>query len=151
MRGADDEPHWLVLKFGRAWERRDIEGVLSLLDPAIEYQNVPAAILRGRDEVRAFIAPSLNAATEVVWEFLTVATSPDGRQVLTERIDTFTFPEGSATAPLMGIFEIENGLIRRWRDYTDLGGFARQMAAIGRALNPGLRVGPASPRTFHAW
>ena len=38
MRGADDEPHWMVLKFGRAWERRDIEGVLSVLDRALEYQ-----------------------------------------------------------------------------------------------------------------
>ena len=128
----------LVLQFGGAWDRRDVEAILAMLHAEIEYQNVPAAILHGREEVRAFITPGLTAATRVLWEYLAAVASPDGRTVLTERVDTFVFPEGTATARLMGIFEIEDRQIRRWRDYTDLGSFLERLQAIGRPPNPGL-------------
>lgn len=127
-----------VHEFGRAWERRDIASILAMLHPEVVYQNVPGPAMRGRDEVRAFITPSLTILKRMTWEFLATVATADGRKVLTERVDTFLFPEGTVVAPLMGIFELEDDLIRGWRDYTDLGDFVRQMIAIGRVPNPAL-------------
>lgn len=132
----------LVHRFGSAWERCDIEAILGMLHAKIVYQNVPSPAMQGRDAVRSFITPSLTAMRQMKWEFLATVATCDGRKVLTERIDTFLFPEGNVLAPLMGIFEIEDDLIARWRDYTDLGYFGRQMVAIGRIPNPALLEQP---------
>ena len=137
----------LVHRFGRAWERCDIEAILDMLHPQIVYQNVPSPAMEGRDAVRSFITPSLTVMRQMEWQFLAAVATFDGRKVLTERIDTFLFPEGSVVAPLMGIFEIEDDLIARWRDYTDLGYFARQMVAIGRMPNPALLKQPGGIAT----
>ncbi len=128
----------LVHAFGRAWERCDIDGILSMLSPGIVYQNVPLPALRGHDEVRAFITPNLTAAERTEWVFLAAEADADGRRVLTERVDSFIFDNGVVAVPLMGIFEIDDGLIVRWRDYADLASFMRDMAAIGRAPGPGV-------------
>ena len=128
----------LVHAFGYAWEARDIDAIAGFLHPDVAYQNVPAPILHGRDRVRAFIRPSLKTVERVVWEFKATTASADGAKVLTERVDTFVFAEGAVVVPLMGIFEIASDLIVRWRDYCDLGAFARQMEAIGRTVDPTL-------------
>lgn len=128
----------LVHAFGQAWEARDIDAITGFLHQDVAYQNVPAPILHGRDRVRAFITPSLKAVERMVWEFKATTASADGAKVLTERVDTFVFAEGAVVVPLMGIFEIAGDLIVRWRDYCDLGAFARATQAIGRTVSPAL-------------
>jgi limonene-1,2-epoxide hydrolase len=49
-----------------------------------------------------------------------------GNTVLTERVDRFTIEGRAITLPVMGTFEIENGLICAWRDYFDLAGYQAQ-------------------------
>jgi limonene-1,2-epoxide hydrolase len=58
------------------------------------------------------------------WEMPNIAAS--GNTVLTERVDRFTIEGRAITLPVMGTFEIENGLIRAWRDYFDLAGYQAQ-------------------------
>jgi limonene-1,2-epoxide hydrolase len=130
----------LVHAFGRAWERCDVEAILAMLAPDAVYANIPVPPMIGRDAIRAFITPNLERAKSTRWEFLATVASADGRQVLTERVDTFFFPEGDVAVPLMGIFEIEGQLIKRWRDYADIGTFVRDMAAIGAKPGPGIAV-----------
>ncbi|HCF6385879.1 TPA: nuclear transport factor 2 family protein [Pseudomonas aeruginosa] len=50
-----------------------------------------------------------------------LSIAEDGNQVLTERIDYMVDKEGNTllTLPCMGIFTIENGRIKSWRDYFD--------------------------------
>jgi len=128
----------LVHAFGRAWERCDITAILDMLAPDAVYQNVPLPEMVGHEAIRAFITPSLTAAERMIWVFLATEADAAGKRVLTERVDSFVFPEGTVAAPVMGIFEIEGGLIARWRDYADLGSFARDMQAIGRMPGPGI-------------
>jgi limonene-1,2-epoxide hydrolase len=124
----------LVHEFGRAWERRDVDGIIEMLDPGIEYQNVPLPTMHGREAVRAFITPNLNQATCIRWEFLHIVADEDGRRVLTERIDTFIFETGEVAVPVMGIFEISAGRILRWRDYADIGSFVSEMEEAGQRM-----------------
>lgn len=121
----------LVRAFGRAWDRCDIEATLSMMSSDVVYQNVPLPAMVGHDAVRAFITPNMKAAERMNWEFLAIEADNEGKRVLTERIDSFIFKEGTVAVPVMGIFEIENGLIARWRDYADIGSFVRNMKALG--------------------
>jgi limonene-1,2-epoxide hydrolase len=92
----------------------------------------------GREAVRRLITPNLRAVQEMRWEFKAIEADDAGRLVLTERIDSFIYDSGRVDVPLMGIFEIEHGLISAWREYADIGKFVRDMQAIGRAPGPGI-------------
>lgn len=94
----------LVHAFGRAWERCDITAILDMLAPDAVYQNVPLPEMVGHEEIRAFITPSLTAAERMIWVFLATEADAAGKRVLTERVDSFVFPEGTVAAPVMGDF-----------------------------------------------
>jgi limonene-1,2-epoxide hydrolase len=126
----------LVRAFGKAWERCDLEAILGMMTPDAVYQNLPLPAMRGHAEIGAFISPNLHAVQRMEWDFLAVVS--DEKSVMTERVDSFVFEEGTVAIPVMGIFEIEDGLIARWRDYADIGSFVRDMTAIGRTPGPGV-------------
>lgn len=132
------EAEKLVHAFGAAWDRCDIEGVIAMMAPDAVYQNMPLPPMIGHDAIRTFITPSMTAAERMDWQFLHIISDADGRRVMTERVDSFIFPSGTVAVPVMGIFEIADGVIVRWRDYADLGSFVRSMAEIGMAPGPGV-------------
>ena len=131
-------PEQIVLDFAALWEARDVEGIVAAVTEDIVYQNCPIPELVGRAAVRDFIRPNLEMSSGVEWKLLFIATTADGKAVLTERVDSFFFGDRQVAAPLMGIFELEGELIARWRDYADIPGFVRDMQAIGRAPGPGI-------------
>src|SRR6202453_3816305 len=122
----------LSLGFVDRWNRRDIDGIIAALAEDIDYQNVPMAAMRGRAEVRAFIAPNLIRATRIEWIVHNLAVTADGSKVLTERTVNFHFGGQVVSVPVMGVFEFRGDLIARWRDYADIGDFVRQMRAINQ-------------------
>jgi limonene-1,2-epoxide hydrolase len=128
----------LVHQFGLACETRNPAAACALLAENITYQNVPLPAIHGRDAVAAFLTPSMSAMSAFKWDVLAAVAGEDGKQVLTERIDTFVYENGEVTVSLMGIFEVADGFITAWRDYADIGTFVRDMGAIGRAPGPGI-------------
>ena len=123
----------LVLDFGRAWERRDVDAILSMMTPDAEYEIVPLPKAQGHAAIRSLITPNLQALERMEWTFLNVAVDASGCKVMAEREERFVFREGTVVASMMGIFEIHGEKIARWRDYSDLGSFARGMTSIGRS------------------
>ena len=48
----------------------------------------------------------------------------DGGLVMNERTDHITMGDRVIALPVVGVFEIDNGRIRAWRDYFDMAQFA---------------------------
>ena len=71
--------------------------------------------------IRAVIAPW----SETRWEIVTLLSA--GNVVVAERIDRTRAGERSAELPIVGVFELEEGKIRAWRDYFDLGTYTQAM------------------------
>jgi limonene-1,2-epoxide hydrolase len=118
----------IVRAFIAAWERRDVDAIVAAAAPDIFYHNMPMQPVVGREALRAACTPFLGGATEVRWDILAIAETSDGK-VLTERLDTFVFgPDRTVAVPVMGVFEVRDGLIAVWRDYFDLADFQKQMA-----------------------
>lgn len=116
-----------VRAFIAAWEARDIETILAALAPDAVYHNIPMPVMKGRDAIRAFIAPFLAGVQRVEWTIHRLAEDSAGH-VLTERTDVFVLGPKTVSLPVMGAFEFEGGLISAWRDYFDFADFQRQMA-----------------------
>ena len=115
----------IVLDFINGWNQLDWDRVESLLAPDVLYHNIPMEPINGRAAAMGFIRGM--DAKAVNWEVLSIAENGD--KVLTERIDNFDLANGiHLSVPVMGTFEISDGLITAWRDYFDLATFTSQMA-----------------------
>ena len=61
-------------------------------------------------------------------EFEVLRQTATGNTVMNERVDRFHTGSGrQIELPVMGIFEVNDGLITFWRDYFDQGTFMRQI------------------------
>ena len=117
-------PTAIVESFIAAWNANDLEQILAHLHPQVVYHNLPLAPIHGRDAVRAYLADKVPFEW-VDWKLLAIAAV--GNKVLTERSDDFGVGGVTVRLPLMGIFEIEDGLIAAWRDYFDLAMYRQQL------------------------
>lgn len=105
-----------VLAFIQAWNRLDQERIYALMAEDIFYHNMPLTPVTGRAAVREHLAAW--PVDECEWELLNIAVR--GHVVLTERVDRFRRGEDRLVIPVMGAFEVADGLITHWRDYFDL-------------------------------
>lgn len=104
-----------------AWKRGDIEGVLSCLTDDVEYHYIVGARpLIGKDWVRKFLVKFGAGQTDIRWRIVNHASNGD--KLLVEGIDDYVDADGiRIRTPYMGIFQIRDGRICRWRDYVDTG------------------------------
>jgi len=111
-----------------AFDRRDIEGIAGCFAADAVYHNIPMEPVRGKDAIKASLAPFVGMASEVQFEVLRSVT--EGNIVMNERIDRFNIGGKWLTIAVMGVFEVGPNGITAWRDYFDLAQFQSQMAAI---------------------
>ena len=126
MNAAPTSPGDVVRSFIAAWNANDLERVLAHLHDEVVYHNMPMQPLHGLAAVRAYLQ-GVGRFDWIDWKLLALAESGD--KVLTERIDDFSLRGTPVSLPLMGIFEIDGGRIRAWRDYFDLASYRRQLPA----------------------
>jgi limonene-1,2-epoxide hydrolase len=117
-------PEDVVLDFVAAWNALDHDRIYALLAEDVFYHNIPMKPVIGREAVRRNMAAWPVDACE--WEVLHIASN--GPVVLTERIDRFTRGTDRIVVPVMGTFEVADGLIAQWRDYFDMGALQPQVA-----------------------
>jgi limonene-1,2-epoxide hydrolase len=122
-----DEPLEVVTRFCAAWGAVDVEALGAFFTDDAVYHNIPVDPVVGRDAIKATIAGFTAGVARI--EFEVVQIVGDGPVVLTERIDRF-FRDGRPPIelPVMGAFEVRDGLIAAWRDYFDMNQFMSQLA-----------------------
>jgi len=110
-----------VREFCAAWDDLDIDKILSLMSEDALYHNLPLEPLKGQQQIAGFVDGFFQLANRAKFEILTLVA--DEERVVTERVDTFGFKDGSVMKelPVLGIFEFdESGKISSWREYWDL-------------------------------
>ncbi len=119
-------PEQTVDSFIAAVERRDLEGVLALMAPDCEYDNVPMSKAVGHEAVRGVLEMFVTTSETVQFEVLRQVASGD--TVMNERVDRFELNGKKVAIAVAGVFVVEGGLITLWRDYFDLAQFTAQMS-----------------------
>ena len=69
-------------------------------------------------ENEQIIREFIGSWTETTWDILNLVSSGD--VVIAERLDRTKAGEKAVDLPCTGVFEMENGKIKVWRDYFDL-------------------------------
>jgi limonene-1,2-epoxide hydrolase len=116
----------IITDFINAWPRLDPDELASFFTEDGCYHNIPVGKVTGKDNVRAMIAAFTADWTFTQWDLLNIAASGD--VVIAERLDRTQAGEKSVDLPCTGVFEMEDGKIKVWRDYFDLATFSNAMA-----------------------
>lgn len=115
----------VVTEFIEAWSRLDADELAAYFTEDGCYHNMPIGPVSGRDKVRDMIAGFTADWTETQWELLTIVG--EGAVVIAERLDRTKAGDKSVDLPCTGVFEMEGGKIKVWRDYFDLATFTDAM------------------------
>ncbi len=119
----------IVTKFCEAWSRRDVEELVDYFTEDAIYHNMPGPPIEGKPAIKTILQQIMVPTTWAEWETLNIAEVGD--VVLTERVDRFDIAGKRVELPVAGVFEIEGGKIRAWRDYFDMATWTRQTAPTG--------------------
>ena len=105
-----------------AWDRLDVEAIMSYFAPDSVWDNVPIGAATGLDEIRKAVEGWVGQTTSFDAEILNIAVA--GNVVLTERVDHVVMNGTTIHGRVMGAFELEGDKIKAWRDYFDMSGSA---------------------------
>ena len=122
------ENHEIVERFCAAWSTHDLDQIMSFFTDDAVYINIPIdPPNEGREAIRKTIEGFIGMASKI--EFVTHHQGESASGVVfNERTDRFLIGERWVEAAVMGVFELEGGRIKAWRDYFDLGQFQSAMA-----------------------
>lgn len=110
-----------VRQFCAAWDKLDLEGILALMSEDAIYHNMPLEPLVGKQQIADFVGGFFSISGSCCFEILNLTANDE--RVVTERLDSFGFLDGSALKelPVLGVFEFDaDGKISAWREYWDL-------------------------------
>lgn len=111
-----------------AWTKLDLDTIMSHFAEDGVWDNVPMSPAKGKAAIREMTNGFLKDSTSFSAKIL--RSQCVGNVVFNERVDTITMKSGkSAAIPVAGMFELDNnGKIKVWRDYFDLGTFTKQIS-----------------------
>lgn len=117
----------VIRDFVAAWARLDPDELAGFFTEDGVYHNIPTQPVAGRENVRRFIAGFVSGWSATEWELTKLIVSGD--TVVAERVDRTVAGGKPVNLPCCGVFEMEGGKIKVWRDYFD-------MATYVNALRP---------------
>lgn len=115
----------IVRDFIRAWSRLDATELSEYFADDGIYHNMPLAPVAGRAQLRGFIAAFVKDWTATEWDVLNIVAAGD--IVIAERLDRTRAGAKEVVLPCCGVFQLENGKIKVWRDYFDMATYTRAM------------------------
>ncbi|MGW0247017.1 SgcJ/EcaC family oxidoreductase [Nocardia goodfellowii] len=119
-------PDDLVRAMCQAWSDPDPAAIAEYFAEDAVYHNIPMEPVVGRAAITEFVTSMLGPFTGIDFDIHLQVSN--GATVMNERTDTLRGRDGRDTPlPVVGVFEVHDGLITAWRDYFD-------MAAITRAF-----------------
>ena len=115
----------IIIEFVETWSSLDAAKISEYFLEDGSYYNMPMQPIIGRENIENFISSFIANWTETTWDILNITES--GNFVFCERLDRTKTITGNVDLPCMGIFEMEQGKIKEWKDYFDMNTFIQAM------------------------
>lgn len=116
-----------IREFIAAWSRLDVNEIVSYFASDGIYHNMMNKPVSGHDNLRRFIGGFIKDWTQTTWDILNIIAQ--GNIVMAERLDRTRIGDKGIDLPCCGVFVLEDGKIRIWRDYFDLATYTRAITA----------------------
>jgi steroid delta-isomerase-like uncharacterized protein len=126
-------------QFAAAFNRRDVDGLVALFTETASYDDLFFGPHAGRDNLRAMFARMFREGRDYAWSM--TAAVEDERRAAGEWSFSYTvsdaIPRSAGRAVRFGgmsLFELENGKIRAYREYANLGAALLQLGFSPEAM-----------------
>ena len=117
----------VITEFVHSWADKNIDKILDYFTEDAVYINIPIdPPNHGKAAIRAVIEQFMGMAEALEFVIHFQGETPEGL-VMNERTDRFRINGRWLDLPVMGVFELEGGKIKAWRDYFDMNQFTSQM------------------------
>ena len=113
----------IIKDFIAAWSNLDAEELVGYFTEDGTYFNMPTEPVQGQDNLKQFIGGFISSWTKTTWDTLNIVGAGD--VVIAERLDRTEVGDIKIDLPCCGVFEMENGKIKVWRDYFDMATFTK--------------------------
>ena len=122
---SENEAEEVVDRFLATCESGDVEEMLAFFADDAVYHNIPLQPAVGIDAIREHMSDFYGKLDSGIRPEVHHQLA-DGPLVMMERTDHFAANGQDVSLPICGVFEIEDGRIKRWREYFDMSRFANQ-------------------------
>ena len=112
-----------IKAFIAAWSNLDVDELVGYFCEDGIYYNMPAQPVQGHEKLKLFIEGFIAKWTKTTWETLNIIG--EGNVVIVERLDRTEVGDIKVDLPCCGVFEMEEGKIKVWRDYFDMGTYTK--------------------------
>ncbi|MCP4754641.1 MAG: limonene-1,2-epoxide hydrolase [Proteobacteria bacterium] len=116
----------IIREFVAAWSRLDVDELLGYFTEDGTYYNMPMQPIKGKENVENLIKGFIADWTETQWDLVNILAKDD--LVIAERLDRTKAGGKAVDLPCVGVFEMENGKIKVWRDYFDANTYFKGMS-----------------------
>lgn len=107
----------MVRRFIAAWERRETQFIIDSFTEDAVYHSMPLPPIVGKPAIAEFVTGFADVPPGRLEIHRQLAS---GDVVMNERTDDIVINGRPVTLPICGVFEIEGGRIKAWREYFDL-------------------------------
>lgn len=115
-----------VRAFIASWSDLDAAALVDYFTDDGTYHNMMLDPVSGRENLLEFINGFLLGWSETDWELLHIVSR--GELVMAERVDRTRIGDRWVELPCVGVFEMEDGKIKVWRDYFDMATYTKAFA-----------------------
>jgi len=112
-----------IKAFIAAWSNLDVDELVGYFCEDGIYYNMPTQPVQGHEKLKLFIEGFIAKWTKTTWETLNIIG--EGNVVIVERLDRTEVGDIKVDLPCCGVFEMEEGKIKIWRDYFDMGTYTK--------------------------
>ena len=126
MSDAQKSNEQIIREFVAAWSNLDADELVSYFTEDGIYFNIPAKPVQGTESLRQFIGGFIASWTKTEWDVISLIA--EGDLVMVERLDRTDVGDKHVDLPCFGVFEMQNGLIKEWRDYFDMNTFVNAIS-----------------------
>lgn len=116
----------IIRRFIAAWSNLNPDELVDYFTEDGIYHNMPIGPIEGRAALKPFIAAFVKNWTATEWDVLTLMSRGD--VVIAERLDRTKVGDKAVNLPCCGVFEMQDGKIKVWRDYFDMGTYTKALA-----------------------
>jgi limonene-1,2-epoxide hydrolase len=117
MAMPDAEPMTVVRAILAAWDARDFTAVLALFSEDAVLHSMMIEPIVGRASIEARLARLKSAPHKAELRILRMGVVEGC--VFAERLDVITLNGRATGVPVVGVFEVEDGRVKVWREYYD--------------------------------
>ena len=112
-----------IKDFIAAWSNLDSDELVGYFSEDGIYYNMPTQPVQGKEQLKQFIGSFIANWTKTNWDTLNIIG--EGDVVIAERLDRTEVGDIKVDLPCCGVFEMEEGKIKVWRDYFDMGTYTK--------------------------